>query len=207
MTAATGNGHFFVLCAPSGTGKSTLVRRLMREFPNLRFSVSCTTRAPREGERNGRDYHFISHDEFQSMRSAEKFVEWAEVHGNFYATPMEEVRKKLDAGFDLLFDIDVQGAEQIRERMPHGCYVFLLPPSRDALRKRLVNRGTDTPEVIEKRLANARTELEKAHKFNYLIVNDDLDTAYRQLRAVYLSCKLTPEVNPELIPSIMNSWS
>ncbi len=207
MKPATAKGHFFVLCAPSGTGKSTLVRRLMNEFPSLRFSVSCTTRPPRPGEENGRDYHFISRNDFLAMRNAGKFVEWAEVHGNFYATPMDEVQKNLDAGLDLLFDIDVQGATQIRERMHQGCYVFLLPPSRQALLQRLNNRGTDDAKTIEKRLANARKELEAAADFDYLIVNDNLEIAYAQLRAVYLACKLTPVANPDLIPSIMGSWS
>lgn len=207
MIPANATGHFFVLCAPSGTGKSTLVHRLMEEFPNLRFSVSCTTREPRTGEVDGKDYHFITRNEFLAMRNTGKFVEWAEVHGNFYGTPMDEVHKKLNAGFDLLFDIDVQGARQIRQRMPHGCYVFLLPPSRQALLQRLANRGTDDAKTIEKRLENARKELEAAPDFNYLIVNDDLEIAYAQLRAVYLACKLTPEAAPGLVPSIMKTWS
>ncbi len=207
MIPANATGHFFVLCAPSGTGKSTLVHRLMEEFPNLRFSVSCTTREPRTGEVDGKDYHFITRNEFLAMRNTGKFVEWAEVHGNFYGTPMDEVHKKLNAGFDLLFDIDVQGARQIRQRMPHGCYVFLLPPSRQALLQRLANRGTDDAKTIEKRLENARKELEAAPDFNYLIVNDDLEIAYAQLRAVYLACKLTPEAAPGLVPSIMETWS
>ena len=136
-------GVVLVLCAPSGTGKTTLVRRLREEFPQFAYSVSCTTRAPREGEVDGRDYHFLTHEEFVRRRDAGFFAEWAEVHGNFYGTPLAATLATIEAGQDLLFDIDVQGAAQLRTSLPQGTYVFILPPSRVELERRLRSRGTD----------------------------------------------------------------
>jgi guanylate kinase len=185
-------GLMLVISAPSGTGKSTLIRRLTAEFKAFAFSVSCTTRAPRPGEVDGREYHFLTREEFLERREGGFFAEWAEVHGNFYGTPRKATIELLNAGRDIIFDIDVQGARQLRENMGQGCYVFIFPPSRAALERRLSGRGTDSPDVIARRLAGARREIGDSHWFDHWIVNDDLNRAYDQLRAVFLAEKTRP---------------
>lgn len=206
MRNSRGLGQIFVLCAPSGAGKSTLVRRLTAEFEDIRFSISCTTRAPRPGEVDGSHYHFIDRAEFDRRVSAGFFAEWAEVHGNRYGTPRQATIDLLDAGADVLFDIDVQGAAQLRDSFAFGCYVFILPPSRDELERRLLARGTDDAATIARRLANAAAEIREAPKFDHLVVNDELDAAYARLRAVYLACKLTPDRNPDLVPALLAAF-
>ncbi len=195
----------FVLCAPSGTGKSTLLERLRKEFP-LFFSVSCTTRAPRPGEVNGRDYHFISREEFLQRRDQGYFAEWAQVHGNLYGTPLEEVRRNLKEGRDVLFDIDVQGAAQLAVSLPESVLVFMFPPSLGELRRRLEGRGTESPERLELRLGAARGEISQARWFQHWIVNQDLDQAYGQLRAVYVTATLRPSLQPHLPTSILEGY-
>lgn len=192
-----------IICAPSGAGKTTLVQRLRQEFPNFAYSVSCTTRAPRGQEVDGKDYHFLSVEEFLRRRDAGAFAEWANVHGNYYGTPLGPVLDTLKAGRDLLFDIDVQGAAQLHLSLPRGVYVFLLPPSMRELERRLRGRGTDEEASIARRLANADAEIRQAHWFDAWIVNDDLDTAYDQLRAVYLAATLNPAHRPALALSIL----
>lgn len=199
-------GIVLVLCAPSGTGKTTLTKRLLEEFPRFEFSISYTTRQPREGEVDGKDYHFVSMAEFETKQQAGFFAEWAEVHGNYYGTPKEETLQKLAAGRDILFDIDVQGASQLHGSLKQGCYVFILPPSRSELERRLRGRGTDTEATIVKRLANAEKEMQQAHWFNAWIVNDDLDRAYDELRSAYLAATLSPACHPALVSSIMKGW-
>jgi len=199
-------GCLYVLCAPSGTGKSTLVKRLIAEFPNLRFSISHTTRAPRAGEEHGRDYFFTQKDEFMRLVGEGYFAEWAEVHGNCYGTPLAFTRELAAKGNDVLFDIDVQGARQLKESLPEACFVMLLPPSFKALEARLRGRGTDGEETIKKRLRNARGEVEAADMFDYWIVNDDLDAACDALRAVYLSRKHRPEADSGLVTRLLDGW-
>ena len=189
-----------IICAPSGTGKTTLVQRLRQEFPNFAYSVSCTPRAPRV---DGKDYHFLSVEEFLRRRDAGAFAEWANVHGNYYGTPLGPVLDTLKAGRDLLFDIDVQGAAQLHLSLPRGVYVFLLPPSMSELERRLRGRGTDEEASIARRLANADAEIRQAHWFDAWIVNDDLDAAYDHLRAVYLAATLNPAHRPALALSIL----
>ncbi|MEF2145210.1 MAG: guanylate kinase [Desulfovibrionaceae bacterium] len=199
-------GLVLVICAPSGTGKSTLVQRLLDEFPRFTFSVSCTTRAPRGQEQDGVEYNFIDRETFLDMKDRGEFAEWAEVHGNYYGTPLKPVQALLNQGKDVLFDIDVQGAMQLKTSFPDGLYVFLLPPSRQELEKRLRGRGTDAEEAIQKRLGNAVRELEAARGFDYWIINDDLETAYDNLRAVYLAGRKKPAYRPLLLQSIMGTW-
>ena len=200
-------GLFLVVCAPSGTGKTTLLRRLMEEFPTLSFSVSATTRAPRSGEVDGRDYLFLSPEAFAAWREEGKFAEWAEVHGNFYGTPLEPVRQALAAGKDILFDVDVQGAAKLRQTLgAGGAYVFILPPSRAELNRRLSARGTDSPEVITRRMATAQKELTEAPLFDYWVENADLDTAYADLRAIYLAERRRPRYHPELLRELLSQW-
>lgn len=191
-----------VVCAPSGTGKTTLIKRLREEFP-LRFSVSCTTRSPRAGEVNGRDYVFLDREAFLAKRRAGHFAEWAEVHGNFYGTPLQPVLERLREGEDMLFDIDVQGAAQLALSLPEARFVFILPPSLDVLARRLRDRGTDSEEAISLRLANARTEIRGCHWFDAWIVNDHLDQSYAELRAFYLAAALRPSLQPGLARSIL----
>ncbi|MHC1789809.1 guanylate kinase [Solidesulfovibrio sp.] len=204
--AARRLGMFMVVCAPSGAGKSTLIKRLCAEFPAITFSVSATTRAPRPGERPGLDYHFLPREEFLLWRESGKLAEWAEVHGNFYGTPLTPVREALAAGRDVLFDLDIQGAAQLRQSMGQGAYVFILPPSRAELYRRLSGRGTDSPEVVARRLAAAQAELADAPLFDYWVENADLATAYDDLRAVYLAERRRPRCHPEFLQELLSQW-
>ncbi len=174
-------GDLFVVSAPSGAGKTTLCRRLLAELPDLSFSVSYTTRPPRHGEMDGVAYHFVTRERFLAMREAGEFFEWAEVHGNFYGTGKGEVTSRISQGEDVLLDIDVQGARRIREIFPEAVTIFVLPPSWEALEKRLGGRGTEDREVLALRLTNARTELDAAHEYDYLVVNDEIDRALADL--------------------------
>ena len=183
-------GLLVVVSSPSGTGKTTLCRKLLTEFPALRFSVSCTTRKARPGERDGVDYQFIDDATFDRMIEDGEFAEWAWVHGNRYGTTVNAVREALSDGRDVLFDIDYQGGRQIKARFySEAVLCFLLPPSLDELARRLRSRATDAPEAIERRLKKAHDELKEYGLYDYLIVNDRLDAAYDQLRAVYLAAQ------------------
>ncbi len=173
-----------VLSAASGTGKTTLGQRLIKRFPEIKLSISYTTRAPRGGEVNGVDYHFVSTKQFEEMVQANAFIEWAQVHGNMYGTAFSEVSRRLDAGDDVLLDIDVQGGKSIRDRMNDSLLVFLLPPSMEELHRRLSSRGTESSEQVQLRLLNARREIEAASIYDYLIVNDDLGRASDALAEV-----------------------
>lgn len=197
------SGLPLIICAPSGAGKTTLLGRLRQEFP-LHFSVSCTTRAPRPGEVDGQDYCFLDRESFVAQRTRGLFAEWAEVHGNFYGTPLKPLRDRLAQGEDMLFDIDVQGAAQLALTLPEARFVFIFPPSLAELETRLRKRGSDTEESIVLRLANARNEIRQSHWFNAWIVNDDLDKAYDELRAFYLSSTLGPALRPGVIHTILN---
>ena len=199
-------GLALIVTAPSGAGKSTLIKRLRAEFPGLEYSVSCTTRAPRPGERDGQDYFFIGAEEFKRRLDEGRFAEWAEVHGNYYGTPRENVLEMLAEGRDVIFDIDVQGAKALRGNLGIGRTVFILPPSRAELERRLLERATDSRETIDKRLANARREIEQADWFHHLIVNGNLDAASDELRAVYLAERASPALHPGLVESILASW-
>lgn len=207
MTTEPGRtGIVLVLSAPSGAGKSTLVRRLRQEFPGIAYSVSYTTRAPRGQEQDGIDYHFVDRGRFLAMREAGQFAEWAEVHGNFYGTAKKPVQDLLAQGRDVLFDIDVQGAAQLRKAFPAAVLVFILPPSKAELERRLRGRGTDAPEVIARRLKNARDEIAAARDFDFLIRNDDLERACDELRAAYLAARLRPGQRPGLVAGLLGQW-
>ncbi|MDL2313347.1 guanylate kinase [Desulfovibrio sp. OttesenSCG-928-C14] len=203
MDKYTRQGTAFVLCAPSGAGKTTLARRLIARYPSLGFSVSCTTRAPRAGEVEGRDYYFINKDDFLEKIRQGFFAEWAEVHGNFYGTPMKEVRALLAKGVDLLFDIDVQGAAQLKQTVPEAFFTFILPPSRAVLEQRLRGRETDSEESVLLRLANAAREIREASWFNSWIINDDLDHAFAELVAVYEAARLSPARVPGFLDELL----
>ncbi len=174
----------FVVSAPSGTGKTTVCRRVVARDAGIVFSISHTTRAMRKGEEDGRDYHFVSRDAFQQLLAQGAFVEHAEYAGNLYGTSWKSLDAPLAAGQDLLLEVDVQGALQLRERRRDARFVFLLPPSRAELERRLVGRGTDAPEAIERRLAAVDTELRAVHAFDYAVVNDDVERATQALLAI-----------------------
>lgn len=196
-------GIALVISAPSGTGKTTLIRRLREEFPGFGYSVSCTTRQPRKGEMDGREYVFLSREEFERRRARDYFAEWAEVHGNLYGTPLTPVERMLTEGRDVIFDIDVQGARQIKLSLPVAVFVFVLPPDMERLEQRLRLRGLDDEEAIECRLSRACEEMAQAGWYDALVVNDRLDAAYDALRAVYLAGTLAPARNPQLVESIV----
>lgn len=174
-------GQLFVFSAPSGAGKTTLVRRVMRERPELTFSVSYTTRPRREGETNGHDYFFLSRDEFEAMRDADAFLEHAEVFGNYYGTGREQVARMRDDGHDVLLEIDWQGARQVRTNEPDCCSIFILPPSVEELERRLRGRQTDSEAVIQRRLGEAVDDMRHWEEFDHVVINDDLEVAARQL--------------------------
>lgn len=185
-------GNLFVISAPSGAGKSTILKKLLAEVPNLAFSVSHTTRAPRNGESDGRDYHFVDRATFEGMRADQAFLEWAEVHGNLYGTSQAAIEAQQAGGIDVFLDIDVQGAGQLRDGgHPGAVFLFIAPPSWQELEKRLRGRGTDPEETVRLRLNNARREMEEAGGYDYLIINDRLDEAVDILRAVVIAerCK------------------
>jgi guanylate kinase len=184
MTGRRAGGTLFVVSAPSGAGKTTLCRRLVEQRENLRFSVSYTTRAPREGEVGGRDYFFVDEEAFRAMAERGEFLEWAEVHGNFYGTARSQVEDALGTGTDVLLDIDVQGARQVRESGMSAVFAFILPPSRAVLAERLSGRGTDPEEVVRGRLRAAAGEIRDYELYDYVIVNDVLETALEELAAV-----------------------
>ncbi|MFP4476833.1 MAG: guanylate kinase [Desulfatibacillaceae bacterium] len=179
-----GTGALFVMSAPSGAGKTTLANAVRKRYPELRYSVSTTTRAPRPGEKDGVDYFFTDAGTFEQGIEEGRWAEWARVHGNYYGTSAEVITNELAAGHCLLLDIDVQGARQIVERFPQAVTIFILPPGREELRRRLESRGSDSPEVVQKRLESAEWEMEQADEYRYRVVNDDLDRAVRELSAI-----------------------
>ncbi|MFZ5774833.1 MAG: guanylate kinase [Thermodesulfobacteriota bacterium] len=180
-------GTLFVISAPSGAGKTTLLKRLLDQVRNLSFSVSHTTRQPRTGEENGRDYHFVDRPTFEAMRESGDFLEWAEVHGNLYGTSRRAVADQLAQGRDVFLDIDVQGASQLRASENGAVFLFIAPPSRQILEQRLRGRGTDSEETIRLRLDNAQREMAEAPRYDYLIINDELESATEMLRSVILA--------------------
>jgi guanylate kinase len=177
-------GILFIISAPSGAGKTTLASRLFQEAPDLRPSISYTTRAPRTGEVNGHDYHFVSEEQFVQMRNAGAFAEWASVHEFCYGTPRAPVDDAIKQGHDLLLDIDVQGATQLKATYPEAVSLFVLPPSWHELERRLRGRGTDTEAVITRRLHRAREEAREFSAYDYWIVNDNLERAVSLLHAI-----------------------
>jgi guanylate kinase len=176
-----------IVSSPSGAGKTTLCHKLLSESDDLRFSVSHTTRKPRTGEVAGEDYYFVSDDEFNQMVENELFIEWAYVHGNRYGTARAEIRAAANDAKDLIFDVDFQGARQIKEQYPSAVGVFVLPPSIEELQRRLRGRGTESSESLERRFKAALEEIAHHDIFDYLIVNDDLDVAFSYLKAVLMA--------------------
>lgn len=184
--SSTHRGKLIIIVAPSGTGKSTLIKKLLRDFPSIEWSVSHTTRAPREGEVSGKDYFFTDKATFEADIEKKAFVEWAQVHGNYYGTSKAFVEEGLQQGKVLLFDIDVQGADQLLKfYREDATAIFITPPSLQDLEARLKKRGTDRPEVIERRLRNAKKELERKHDYDKLVLNEDFEEAYVELKKIF----------------------
>jgi guanylate kinase len=178
-------GRLFIISAPSGAGKSTLCKKLRQQYPDIQYSVSYTTRQPRANECNGVDYNFISCESFQKGIQTDQWAEWASVHDNYYGTSKEMIDAYLASGKDVLLEIDVQGMKQIVNKFPDAITIFITPPSIAVLKQRLTERGTDSPEVIEKRLNNAKKEMAFEHLYQHHIVNDNLETASQELIALF----------------------
>jgi guanylate kinase len=182
-----GAGLIFIVSAPSGTGKTTLVREVIRQLPGLQFSVSFTTRLPRPDEKEGEDYHFVSHSVFQKMVEKNEFLEWAEVLGNRYGTPRPDLKKLKSEGIDFILDIDTQGAKKVMKEIDQPVLIYLLPPSLKILRERLINRGVDSLEMVKFRLSNARRDMEEAYGYHYVIINDSIEDAIEKLKSIIIA--------------------
>lgn len=180
-------GNLFIISAPSGTGKTTLLKELQLRFPEIRFSVSFTTREPRKGEVHGRDYFFIPKDEFLRGIKEGRFIEWACVHGNYYGTDGAVIEEWLSNGLEVILDIDVQGARTIKCQYPFASTIFILPPSWEELERRLRSRGTDSEEVIRRRLNNASREISEAFWYDYIVINDEIPRAVDELTTIITS--------------------
>lgn len=183
----TTSGSLFVISGPSGAGKGTLVNRVLELMPDAMLSVSATTRLPREGEIDGVHYHLMTEDDFKQAIADGGFIEWAQVHSNYYGTPVASIQESLDAGKTVLLEIDVQGGFQVIEKFPHAKLIFIAPPSIEELEARLHNRATDSDEVIAQRLANAAGEMQASNEYDFVIVNDDLNNATNELLSVLKS--------------------
>ena len=184
------SGNLFIVCAPSGAGKTTLVDALLKADSGIRLSVSYTTREPRAGEVDGREYHFVSQEKFQEMAAAGAFLESALVHGNYYGTSQPWINDQRAAGADILLEIDWQGAAQVRKMMPDAIGIFILPPSFEALVSRLNKRAQDAPDVIARRIAGAREEISHVSEFKYVIINDKFDEAVKDLVSIVRARRL-----------------
>jgi len=195
----------FVISGPSGCGKSTLIRKVRRSPGDLEFSVSHTTRPPRPSEKDGVDYHFVPAKTFERMVREKRFVEWARVHGHLYGTSRAEIERKGRRG-DVVLDIDVQGARQVRTRLPGAVHIFIMPPVAGELRRRLVRRREDSPEAVERRLRNARAEIRAYDEFDYVVVNDDLARAAADLKSVIVASRHKTCVMAERLKPVLRSF-
>lgn len=185
------NGCLFTVVAPSGAGKSSLIAALLERNDGLDVSVSFTTRPPRAGEVDGREYHFVTREKFETLIAADEFLEHAEVYGNLYGTSRNWIESRRSAGADVLLEIDWQGARSVKRIFPNMVYIYILPPSIEELQRRLIKRGKDSAEVIERRLGEAREDLKHVHKADYVIINEDFSAALDDLSAVVRACQLT----------------
>lgn len=185
-------GLLIVVSGASGTGKGTVCKKILDDMPEVAYSISATTRLPRPGEVDGKEYYFLSRDEFQAWIDDGKFLEFADVYGNFYGTPLNKIEERLNRGEDILLEIDVQGALNVKRKCPDGIYIFLLPPSLEELKRRIEGRGTETPESLHRRLANAVAEIKIGLEYDYVIVNDSVDNAAAQIKAILVAerCKV-----------------
>jgi guanylate kinase len=183
-------GLLIVISGASGTGKGTVCKKILADLPEVAYSISATTRAPRPGEIDGREYYFLSVEEFKAWITEEKFLEYAEVYGNFYGTPLNKIEERLNRGEDIILEIDVQGALNVKKKCPEGIYIFLLPPSLEELKNRIEGRGTETPESLARRLKNAVAEIKIGLQYDYVVVNDTIDNAAAQIEAILIAERL-----------------
>lgn len=185
-------GNLIVISGPSGSGKGTVCQGLFKELDNLHLSISATTRKPRGNEQHGKDYYFLNREQFESLIAGDQLLEWANVYGNYYGTPRQPVMEAIDGGLDVILEIDVQGALHVKSKYPNCVLIFLIPPSRAELAKRLKNRGTDSDSAIEYRLQWAESEIKKVREYDYLVVNDDLAAATRKVSAIIIAERCRP---------------
>ncbi len=195
-------GLLVVFSGPSGVGKGTIIRPFIQSHPNIKLSVSATTRAPRPGEVDGVNYHFISKEDFEQMLEDGELLEHAVYSGNYYGTPRGKVEELLDEGYDVVLEIEVQGAQQVRRRCPNAVSVFVMPPSFAELAKRLTGRKTESPEVIERRLAIARREMDLAYEYDYILLNDNIYEAVEKLGTIIEAAKCTPKHMRDFIDEV-----
>lgn len=180
-------GQLYIISSVAGGGKSTLIRKLLEEFPNILFSISCTSRPKRLSEQEGKDYYFLTKEEFQKKIQEDYFLEWALVHDNYYGTPKDFIFSNLTQNKKIILDIDIQGAENVKKKLPSSISIFIVPPSKEIWIERLKNRGTETPEALEKRIQNGLKELNEKNKFDFQIINDDLEKAYKEFKEIILN--------------------
>jgi guanylate kinase len=203
---STRRGNIVVLSAPSGSGKTTVVQRVLDSLDEIEFSISYTTRPRRSGERDGVDYHFIAAEKFENKIENGDFLEWAKVHGNFYGTGRADAESICDQGRDVILDVDVQGADQVRRGKHDAVTVFMLPPSFQVLEQRLRGRRSDDPEHIEVRLAAARKEIDRYREYDYVIVNEDINRSAELLRSIILAERVRPRLIQEIIRPIFETF-
>ena len=203
----TDSGSIFVISAPSGTGKTTLCQALSKQYQTIKYTVSCTTRTQRTGEINGLHYHFLSKEKFIELVRQQKFAEWAQVYGNLYGTLKQDIIELNSQGFDVLMDIDTQGALQIKKAFPHALLIFILPPSLADLKQRLLNRHTESEEQIRARIQQVKEEVKALQDFDYLLINDIFDEALKVLEALFISNrnKIT-NINPKWVEYFLEGF-
>jgi guanylate kinase len=206
LTEGQTRGTLFVVSSPSGGGKGTLIRRVLEVVPNLSYSVSYTTRAPRPNEVNGREYFFVDRSSFEEMIAADCFLEWACVHGNFYGTAKSQVAEETLTGVDIVLEVDVQGAASVRKLSLDSVSIFILPPSYEILKQRLIARGTDPPEQLAVRMKNAPTELKQYETFDYVIINDDVERAATQIGSIIYAERARCERQKPLVKDIIERF-
>jgi guanylate kinase len=199
-------GNLFIISSPSGGGKGTLIRRVLEIVPNIGYSVSFTTRAPREGEMDGKHYNFVSLAEFENLITTGEFLEYAQVHSNFYGTSRGQVEHETAAGIDIILEIDVQGAELVKKAAPDAVSVFILPPSFEVLKARLQSRATEDAEDLQLRLKNSRGEVERYSEFDYVIINDEVEQAVKNLEAVILAERARRDRQAENIEEVLKTF-
>ncbi|MBB1387287.1 guanylate kinase [Pseudoalteromonas sp. SG45-5] len=198
-------GNLFILSAPSGAGKSSLINALLKKHTDMKVSVSHTTRSPRPGEEDGVHYHFVATDEFKALIEKNDFFEWAQVFDNYYGTSKQAIESQLDAGIDVFLDIDWQGAQQVRKIMPSVQTIFILPPSKKELEQRLNNRGQDSADVIASRMAKAQSETSHYNEYDFVIVNDDFESALADIEIIVMAQRLTLKAQENRHQVLLNS--
>lgn len=199
-------GRLFIITSPSGGGKGTLIKSVFSKIDRLSYSVSYTTREPREGEIDGKDYNFVTREEFEKFIEKDEFLEYAKVHQNFYGTSKTQVHQQTEAGNDIILEIDVQGARNVISNVPEAVGVFILPPSYETLRNRLVERNTESEDDLNLRLRNARKEVKAYANFDFVIINDELEIASRELESIFRSKRVERDGQMDLIRDILSSF-